>query len=150
MQETQISAAEWEVMRVVWAAKQSTSKEISDVLGQKKEWKPATTKTLIGRLVKKGMLNTTEQGRKYIYTPIITEEEGVQDASQTLLAQVCSKKVGKTIASMLDNALLSQKDIEDLEKLLEEKRKTAPKEIACMCAPGQCDCHIEFEGGQHF
>lgn len=148
MQETQISAAEWEVMRVVWATKQSTSKEISDVLGQKKEWKPATTKTLIGRLVKKGMLQTTEHGRKYIYTPILTEEEGIQGASQILLAQVCSKKVGKTIGSMLENSLLSQTDIDDLERLLKEKRKTAPEEIPCMCAPGQCDCHIE--GGQHF
>lgn len=147
MQEAQISAAEWEVMRVVWAAKQSTSKEISDVLGQKKEWKPATTKTLIGRLVKKGMLQTTEHGRKYIYTPIVTEEEGVQEASQTLLAQVCSKKVGKTIGSMLESSLLSQKDIDDLERLLKEKRKTAPGEIPCTCTPGQCDCHIE--GGQH-
>jgi predicted transcriptional regulator len=54
-----ISDAEWEVMRVVWANESCYSQVIIDVLQEKMDWKPATSKTLIGRLVKKGYLTTT-------------------------------------------------------------------------------------------
>ena len=36
---SKITDAEWEVMRVVWALKKVSSKEISDVLKEKKDWK---------------------------------------------------------------------------------------------------------------
>lgn len=92
MQENQITASEWEVMRVVWANKQTTSKYISEVLEDKMNWKPATTKTLIGRLVKKNKLSTIEEGRKYLYSPQVTEQECIQESSKEVLQQVCSQK----------------------------------------------------------
>lgn len=148
MQDTQISSAEWEVMRVVWASEHSTSKEIIEVLERKMEWKPATTKTLIGRLVKKGVLNTDKQGHKFIYSSVLKEAVYVQKASQELLSKICTKKVGKTIALMVEDNTISQKDIEKLEMLLQEKKANAPEEVACQCIQGQCACHIE--GGEHF
>jgi predicted transcriptional regulator len=81
-QTVEISSSEWEVMRVVWATKQTSSREIVQVLEEKMNWKPPTTKTLIGRLVKKGILDTNQQGNKYIYTPLIKEEECVQKESE--------------------------------------------------------------------
>lgn len=48
-----ISAAEWEVMRVVWAHRETNSRTIIASLEDKKDWKAATIKTLIGRLTKK-------------------------------------------------------------------------------------------------
>lgn len=142
----QISAAEWEVMRVVWTAEKTTSKEIGDVLNEKMNWKPATTKTLIGRLVKKGLLNTEAEGRRYVYSPAVSEAESLREASGDLLDHICNTKVGKTLAGMLEDATLSQEDIRMLEELLQEKKKTAPKELVCDCLPGQCDCHHEMKG----
>src|SRR5699024_8264175 len=72
--------SEWEIMRVVWAQKEVTSKEIIEVLQQKKDWKPATTKTFIGRLANKDMLDTRTEGRRYIYSPKVNEEKVVKSA----------------------------------------------------------------------
>jgi len=137
----QISPAEWEIMRVVWTAEKTTSKEIGNVLNEKMNWKPATTKTLIGRLVKKGLLNTESEGRRYVYSAAVTEEESVHEATDDLLQNICNTKVGKTLAGMMEEATLSQEDIGMLEQLLKEKKKSAPVEVACACLPGQCDCH---------
>lgn len=49
----QISAAEWEVMRVVWASGDIKSSDIITILRKKYQWSDSTIKTLIGRLVKK-------------------------------------------------------------------------------------------------
>ena len=59
---------------------------------------------------------------------------------EELLNQVCATKIGEIIKIILVNNELSLSDIEGLEKILQEKKITAPKEIACDCIPGQCDC----------
>lgn len=143
MLETRITASEWEVMRVVWANQQTTSKYISEVLEKKMDWKTATTKTLIGRLVKKNKLMATEEGRKYLYSPKVTEQECMQQLSREVLYQVCPKKRGDVLYQMLEDTTISCSEIEKLIELLENKQKTAPKVVACTCTPGQCNCQLE-------
>ena len=82
--DTKITDSEWEVMRVVWANQEVTSKEIIEVLEQKKAWKPATTKTFIGRLVKKEMLNTKKEGNKFLYSTDVNEVDFVKNILMTL------------------------------------------------------------------
>ncbi|HLR54866.1 MAG TPA: CopY/TcrY family copper transport repressor [Pseudogracilibacillus sp.] len=135
-----ITDSEWEIMRVVWAQKEVTSKEIIEVLQQKKDWKPATTKTFIGRLANKDMLDTRTEGRRYIYSPKVNEEKVVKSALHEQFNHICNRDVGNTIAYLLSNATLSLKDIEKLEGVLEEKKKDAVEEVACNCIPGQCEC----------
>ncbi|CAM4145606.1 CopY/TcrY family copper transport repressor [Lederbergia lenta] len=135
-----ITDSEWEVMRVVWAQERVTSKEIIQVLQQKKEWKPATTKTFIGRLVNKGVLETETEGRKYIYSSKVSEAEIIKSSLNEYFSNICSRDVGNTIAYLLSNATLSFKDIDKLEKVLEEKKIDAVEEVACNCVPGQCKC----------
>lgn len=140
MQETHISDAEWEVMRVVWTTHPITSKEIGTILEEKMQWKLATTKTLIGRLVKKGMLKTEARGRQFDYYPAVSEESSVKEAADSLLNQVCTKKVGATIKMMMEDSVLSQEDLSALEKLIQQKKETAPLVVPCGCTPGQCSC----------
>ena len=66
-QDLKITDSEWEVMRAVWAQDKMGSREIIDVLQQKKDWGTATIKTFLGRLVKKGMLETEKDGKKFLY-----------------------------------------------------------------------------------
>ena len=74
LEKIEISNAEWEIMRVIWTLGETTSRQIIEVLSDKKNWKPATTKTLIGRLVSKGYVGTRREGRAYIYYPVIKEQ----------------------------------------------------------------------------
>ncbi|MCD8511062.1 MAG: CopY/TcrY family copper transport repressor [Bacillus sp. (in: Bacteria)] len=137
---TKITESEWEVMRVVWTFNKVTSKEIIEVLQEKKDWKPATTKTFIGRLVKKGMLNTESHGKRYIYSAAVSEDETVKNVTTGFFDNICSKDVGKTIAEMISTSTLSFDDIDLLEKALEKKKETAVKEVKCNCLKGQCHC----------
>ncbi|MCA1055711.1 CopY/TcrY family copper transport repressor [Rossellomorea aquimaris] len=136
----EITDSEWEVMRVVWALGEVTSKEINQVLQDKKEWKPATTKTFIGRLVKKGMLQTEKSGNRFIYTAAVSEEESLKTLKAGLFHHICSRAVGKTIADLIQEATLSHADIALLEDALQTKKKDAVDEVACNCVPGQCTC----------
>ena len=135
-----ITDAEWEVMRVVWTNGKATSREIISVLQEKMDWKQATIKTLIGRLVDKGLLATEPIGNKFIYSANISEQESVGGATEDLLAHKKKKKVGRTIAELIDRATLSHADVAILEKAIAIKKRTAVDEVKCMCTPGQCNC----------
>lgn len=133
-----ISDSEWEVMRVIWTMGQSTAKEITDLLSTNKNWKSATVKTLLGRLVKKGVLEPEAQGKKFIYTPSVSEEATVRSATENLFSHICAKKIGQTISEMLTEADLTVEDIQMLQEALAAKQPVA--DIACNCIPGQCQC----------
>ena len=79
LEKVEISNAEWDVMRVIWTLGETTSRQIIEALSDRRQWKPATTKTLIGRLVAKGYVGTRRKGRAYIYYPIIKEQQTINE-----------------------------------------------------------------------
>ena len=139
---TSITDAEWEVMRVVWANDLVTSKTVISILKEKMDWTESTIKTILGRLVEKGILNTEQEGRKFIYTANIVEKEAVRDYAEDIFNRICKKKVGNVIGSIIEDHVLSFDDIDRLEKILEIKKSFAVEEVACNCPEGQCECHL--------
>lgn len=137
-QQVKISDSEWEVMRVIWTMEQATAQEIISVLGESKDWKPATIKTLLGRLVKKEVVWTEQNGKKFIYHPAVSEAATVRSATENLFSHICARRVGQTIAELVEEAELTKEDITRLQELLENKTPSA--NIACNCIPGQCEC----------
>ena len=138
--DSNITDSEWEVMRVVWAQNKTTSKDIRDIIENKKNWKPATTKTLIGRLVDKGVLNTEKDGNKYIYSTNLKESDFLKSTLEQTFDNICNKDIGKIIADLISKSTLSYIDIEELEKVLEMKKEDAVDVVPCNCVPGQCMC----------
>ena len=137
-----ITDAEWEVMRVVWAHGSVTSREIIENLESKMQWKAPTIKTLIGRLVEKGALATSLEGRKFIYTAKVSEYESMDVYTEDILSRVCNKHNGKVIADLVEEAALSKKDIASLMELLQKKSESALEVVPCECVTGQCGCHL--------
>lgn len=118
-----ISDAEWEVMKICWLKSvPCTANEIVKALEESTDWKPNTIKTLIGRLVKKGALGFKEEGRVYIYYPLVTEQECIQAESKSFLTRVFGGALKPMLVNFLKGEKLSQDDIEELKRLLEDRK----------------------------
>ena len=139
---TNITDSELEVMRVVWANGEVTSKEIVEVLEQKKAWKPATTKTFIGRLVKKDLLNTEKSGNKYIYSTDVSEVNFIKEMFNDLFQNVCDREKGDVVAYLLSQITLSFDDVKKIETIFNQKKAEAVELVPCNCLPGQCHCKV--------
>ncbi|GGI63062.1 CopY/TcrY family copper transport repressor [Limosilactobacillus caviae] len=131
----EITPAEWQVMRVVWSLRQTTSSRIIEILQQKVEWKPATIKTLLRRLVDKEALSATRQGRGFIYEPLVPEQQTMDQAADNLFNNICERHVGSTLEHVINNATLSKDDIASLQKLLASKVADSPDNVKCNCIP---------------
>jgi len=138
--EKTISAAEWQVMRVLWAQPGTTSQEIIQALQEGFDWQATTVKTLLGRLRKKNYLRMAKERSKYHYYPLISEEEHLQGQVELLLATICSTKQGQLVEKLLDTGTFSQKSLENIVSKISQLQKTAPESIVCQCLPGQCTC----------
>lgn len=138
-----ISDSEWEVLRVLWANPQSDSKTVCEILGESKGWQNSTIKTLLGRLVKKQALSTIKKGNKYYYSSLVSEDSVIVSATETLFSHICAKKIGQTIAEMIEQAPLTAADYQLLQEVLSKKETV--ETIKCNCIPGQCNC-TEHQG----
>lgn len=138
-----ISDAEWEVMRVVWTLEETDAATINELLSDKMQWKIATIKTLLGRLVKKEALQTKQVGKKFLYSAKVSEDETFHGAREELFSHVCATKIGEHLVRMVDEVSLTQEDITNLIRTLE--KKVATENIPCDCIPGQCQCEHHTE-----
>lgn len=136
----EITPAEWQVMRIVWTLGETTSSQIITILQRKVDWKPATVKTLLRRLVAKGALATTRQGRSFIYRPLVAEQATMDQVADDLFNSICEHCVGRTLDHVVDQATLSKADIQRLQQTLAAKLATAPDQVQCNCVPGE-DMH---------
>lgn len=140
MQASDMSNAEWQLMRVIWTVKEATSSEIITAIRQKKDWSESTIKTLLRRLVQKEMLTTKKAGRRFIYRPLIAEDAAMIQMTSEVFERLCSMKKGHTLAELLTDMTLSKSDIMLLQKVLEQKIETAPSSVACDClGPNSCE-----------
>lgn len=118
-----ISEAEWSVMKPVWKRASASAQEIIEDLARTETWEPATIKTLLNRLIRKGMLRFEKKGKAYLYFPVFTEEQCRQAESNTFLDRVFDGALSPMIAHLVRSHPLSEQDFQDLSRLLKEKRK---------------------------
>ena len=77
----QISEAEFEVMKVVWKFAPINTNEITERLLKTTTWSAKTMKTLIKRLVTKGALTYKKEGRAFVYTTLVEENDYINQQS---------------------------------------------------------------------
>ena len=118
-----IADSEWRVMQVLWEKGPQTANEIVDELSGEVKWKPRTIKTLISRLVKKGAVKVTEEGYRYRYSAAVDESACVHSETRSFVRRVYQGAMKPALAAFLEDADLSAEEIDDLQKILRQKRK---------------------------
>lgn len=118
-----ISESEWLVMQVLWSRGPLTANEVVEELAGKAKWKPKTVKTLINRLLKKGVLRFQKEGRKYRYYSAVSESKCVRTETRSFLQRVYGGTTKPMLAAFLEDAELSPEDVAELKRILEQKGK---------------------------
>ncbi len=75
-------------MRIVWTQSPVTSTTIIKALEGVTGWMPTTVKTLLSRLVNKGILEFEAKGRTFYYAPLLTEVQCIQEEMKNMIEKV--------------------------------------------------------------
>ena len=135
--ESTISDSEWEIMRIIWTIEPVSSTKIIQELQAKKDWSESTIKTLLRRLVNKNLLNTTKEGRHFVYSAKVNQAQVMTEAAQELLDRMCNMHKGEVILQLLADSPISKSDLAKMKQVINQKEKTAPEIVPCNCLPGK-------------
>ena len=112
-----ISDSELEVMRVLWRAGDALPvTDIRETLQKSRGWEATTVKTLVSRLVTKGVLKQEKRGVFY-YSPLISEAEYNDWATHDLISRVYHGSARDLVAALVRSDGLTQSDIDELRDL---------------------------------
>jgi len=107
-------------MDVLWGRAPRTAEEILTHVGPEQDWQEGTVKSLLNRLLRKKAVQAERDGRRYLYTPLLTREQYVQQESKGLLDRLFGGRVAPLVVHFSEQRKLSKKDIAELRKLLQE------------------------------
>ena len=123
MKPVRISESEWQVMSLAWARSPVTAAEIVETLSQRNGWHPRTVRTLVDRLVRKGALQAGRDGKRYLYSPKVSQETCVRQESQSFLERVFGGEPAPMLLHLVKESNLSREEIRELRRLLSRKEK---------------------------
>jgi predicted transcriptional regulator len=113
---------EFELMRIIWRHRPPiTTAQIIKDLGDSKNWKPQTVLTMLVRLIEKGFLASERVGKERNYTPIINEADYMKVETGEFMFRYRGNSVGSLVKTMYDGKDMTEKEITELKKWLEEK-----------------------------
>ena len=112
-----ISDSELEVMKVLWQAGDAlTVTEIRETLQKMRGWEATTVKTLVSRLVTKGVVQQ-EKRNVFYYTPLLSEQEYNNWATHDLIRRVYHGSARDLVAALVHSEGLTQDDLAELREL---------------------------------
>lgn len=111
-------------MEVVWQDPPMKARQVVERLAGQESWKPQTVKTLLARLVKKGVLRSEAVSNHYLYHPEVSREQAVAGETHSFLERICRGSLTPMLAHLVDTQRpLEEDEIEALSKLLGEERE---------------------------
>jgi len=115
-----ISESEAVVMEVLWSEHPLAAEDVVAQLSVRSDWAEPTIKTLLNRLLKKGAVRADRDGRRYLYSPVLSRDAWVAGQSQGVLDRLFGGRVAPLVAHFSERGKLSQDDIDALRRLIEE------------------------------
>ena len=107
------------VMNVLWS---DSPLKVAEILEQiDKEPKPAYTSlmTLVSTMTKKGYLASSKQGKAYLYTPLLKQNNIISQEIKKIKDKFFSGSSSDLIVNLVKKEKLSKKEVQEIKNLLD-------------------------------
>ncbi|MBN2090947.1 BlaI/MecI/CopY family transcriptional regulator [candidate division KSB1 bacterium] len=116
-----LSDFEWSLMKIVWEKKEATVKEVWQRAFPAEEKAYTTVQTYMERMVEKGLLKKRKLGLVNFYSARISQQVLMKKSTETLADRIFNGSIGQFAAFLLKDCQLSEKELEEIKKLINEK-----------------------------
>ncbi|MHB9081796.1 MAG: BlaI/MecI/CopY family transcriptional regulator [Pirellulaceae bacterium] len=112
-----------EVMELVWKHGEITVAQLVEAIGKRRSIMYTTVLSAVQKLEKKGWLKHRTEGRAYVYCASRDREEVGASTLRELLRTAFSGDPRLLLSCLLDDERLSDADLKELRRLVEDRRK---------------------------
>lgn len=117
----ELTEGEWAIFTAVWDCEPCAAPTVQERLASRKDWTYSTVKTMMDRMVAKGLLKTERIRNLILYRSVITRKQAQSGEIMRAVKRAFDGALTPMMQFMLDNNL-SQKQLNELEALIKRKR----------------------------
>lgn len=118
MEQTKLTASEWNVLDSLWRESPQTVMQLVANLGKTVGWAKSTTITTLRRMEEKGLVRCETVGKGKSYTPAVEQKKAEIQETRSFLERVYRGSVGLMMSAMAQRQELSREDIAELREIL--------------------------------
>ena len=120
-----LTEAEQRLMEVLWEKGSATVAEVAEALPKKLGLAYNTVLTTLRILEDKGYVRHTrpKDGRKFLYTPVVSREQASHSALRHLLSRFFGNSAEALVLNLLEDEKLSDAERERIRNLLDEDKQ---------------------------
>ena len=119
----ELSRAEYDILRVLWRKGRQSVREVHNQLQNTHTWVYSTTKTIMDRMAKKKLLERQDLHGVFVYKAMVSRPAGLVRFVQFFADRVMEMDAGSVVNLFAKNETLSQAEIDELKRLLEEQEQ---------------------------
>ncbi len=123
----ELTEAEWSVIKAVWETEPCTAPAIQEKLFQPTGWTYSTVRTLMDRMVAKGVLKARKEGKLTIYQSAVTRAQAQRGELFYALKHAFNGALTPMVQCLLESSELDADELAKLESLIKAKKKSAKK-----------------------
>ena len=121
----ELTEAEWSVIKAVWETEPCTAPAIQEKLFGATAWTYSTVRTLMDRMVLKGVLKAKKEGKLTIYQSVVTRTQAQHGELFYALKHAFNGALTPMIQCLLESKDLDTAELAELEALIQRKKKSA-------------------------
>jgi BlaI family penicillinase repressor len=123
----ELTESEWSIIKVVWETEPCTAPAIQERLSKSTGWHYSTVRTLMDRMVSKGLLSAKKEGKLTIYSSTITRVDAQRGELFYALKHAFNGALTPMVQCLLESNDLKADDLAKLEAMIKARKKTTRK-----------------------
>ena len=120
-----LTEGEWSIITAVWEHEPCAAPTIQEKLAGRKNWSYSTVKTMMDRMVTKGLLKTERIRNLILYSSAITRRQAQSGEIMRTVKRAFDGALTPMMQFLLDNNDLSLEQLHELENQIKKKRMSS-------------------------
>jgi BlaI family penicillinase repressor len=121
--ETELTEAEWTIIKAVWETEPCAAPAVQEKLFKKTRWTYSTVRTLMDRMVVKGLLAAEKVRHLTLYRSVVTQKQAQRGELLYALKHAFNGALTPMVQCLIENNDLDADELEKLEALIKARKK---------------------------
>ncbi len=115
--------SEWSIMRVVWKLEVCAAPTVQEELQEERGWAYTTIKTMMDRMVKKGLLKSQRMRNLYLYSAAVTQVQARRNEIMRAVKRAFDGTLTPMMQFLIENDELTENEYQQLEEMIKRRNR---------------------------
>lgn len=121
----ELTEAEWRVIKAVWGSEPCTAPRVQELLARGTGWSYSTVRTIMDRMVAKGLLVSEKAGKNTTFRSAVTRVQAQRGELLYALKNAFNGALTPMMQCLLDSKDISASELAEIEALIRAKKSQA-------------------------